>query len=122
MAGGKIKVAIPDCGIGAMRAELGLSEIDPTGEKYDITVHQLGWRLGGKTASGRNAEYGQRIEEHGLHIWSGAYDNAFTLMRLALKALDRPPSHPLATIGDAFKRQNQFILTSDANDSRTEGR
>src|SRR6185295_12074136 len=57
------------------------------------------------------------IEEHGLHIWSGAYDNAFTLMRLALKALDRPPSHPLATIGDAFKRQNQFILTSDANDS-----
>lgn len=117
MADGKIKVAILGGGMGAMSAALGLSEIDPAGEKYDITVHQLGWRLGGKTASGRNPEYGQRIEEHGLHIWSGAYDNAFTLMRLALKALDRPPSHPLATIGDAFKRQNQFILTSDAHDA-----
>ena len=117
MADGKIKVAILGGGMGAMSAALALTEIDPTGEKYEITVHQLGWRLGGKTASGRNPEYGQRIEEHGLHIWSGAYNNAFTLMRLTFKALNRPPSDPLATIGDAFKRQNQFFLTSDENDT-----
>jgi uncharacterized protein with NAD-binding domain and iron-sulfur cluster len=116
MADGKVKIAILGGGMGAMSAALALSEIDPAGKKYEITVHQLGWRLGGKTASGRNPKYGQRIEEHGLHIWSGAYDNAFTLMRLALKALNRPPSHPLATIGDAFKRQDQFLLTSDADD------
>ena len=116
MADGKVKIAILGGGMGAMSAALALSEIDPAGKKYEITVHQLGWRLGGKTASGRNPKYGQRIEEHGLHIWSGAYDNAFTLMRLALKALNRPPSHPLATIGDAFKRQDQFLLASDADD------
>jgi uncharacterized protein with NAD-binding domain and iron-sulfur cluster len=117
MADGKVKIAILGGGMGAMSAALALTEIDPKGETYEITVHQLGWRLGGKTASGRNPAYGQRIEEHGLHIWSGAYDNAFTLMRLAFKALNRPPSDPLATIGDAFKRQNQFFLTSDENDT-----
>lgn len=115
MADGKVKIAILGGGMGAMSAALALTEVDPTGEKYEITVHQLGWRLGGKTASGRNPAYGQRIEEHGLHIWSGSYENAFTLMRIAFKALNRPPSDPLATIGDAFKRQNQFFLTSDDN-------
>jgi len=115
MADGKLKIAILGGGMGAISAALALTEIDPLREKYEITVHQLGWRLGGKTASGRNPEYGQRIEEHGLHIWSGAYDNAFTLMRIAFKALNRPSSDPLATIGDAFKRENQFSLTSDEN-------
>ena len=46
-------------------------------EKYDVTIYQLGWRLGGKGASGRNQKYGDRIEEHGLHIWLGFYDNSF---------------------------------------------
>jgi len=65
MAGGKVKVAVLGGGMGAMSAALALTEVDPKGEKYEITVHQLGWRLGGKTASGRNPKYGQRIEEHG---------------------------------------------------------
>ena len=39
--------------------------------------------LGGKGASGRNAEYGERIEEHGLHIWFGFYDNAFKTIQAA---------------------------------------
>ena len=33
-------------------------------------------------------------------------------MRIAFKALNRPPG-PLATIGDAFRRQNDFSLSSD---------
>jgi uncharacterized protein with NAD-binding domain and iron-sulfur cluster len=40
--------------------------------QYDVTIYQRGWRLGGKDASGRNREYGQRIEEHGLHMWMGS--------------------------------------------------
>jgi uncharacterized protein with NAD-binding domain and iron-sulfur cluster len=113
--GDKIKVAVLGGGVGAMSAALALSEIDPKGEKYEITLHHLGWRLGGKCASGRNPRYGQRIEEHGLHIWAGAYDNAFTIMRTVFKALNRPLGHPLATIGDAFKRQDQFFLTMNDN-------
>jgi len=109
MANDRIRVAVLGGGVGALSAAFALSETDPGGDKYDITLYQLGWRLGGKTASGRNAKFGQRIEEHGLHIWAGFYENAFTIMRAALKALDRPPSHPLATIADAFKRQSQIF-------------
>ena len=59
-------------------------ERSPTGsDDYDITVYQLGWRLGGKGASGRNAEHYQRIEEHGLHILLGFYENAFRVLRAA---------------------------------------
>src|ERR1041384_1729533 len=47
--------------------------------RFEITVFQEGWRLGGKGASGRGPS--GRIEEHGLHIWLGFYDNAFRMMR-----------------------------------------
>ena len=47
----------------------------------EITVYTLGWRLGGKGACGRNQAYRNRIEEHGIHLWMGFYENAFQLMR-----------------------------------------
>ena len=92
--------------MGAMSAAFALSEVDPHGEHYEITVYQQGWRLGGKTASGRNAATGQRIEEHGLHIWAGFYINAFTMMRVVMRELARPPGTKLATLADMFARQN----------------
>ena len=46
--------------------------------KHEVTVYQIGWRLGGKGATGRRDG---RIEEHGLHIWFGYYDNAFRMLR-----------------------------------------
>ena len=45
-------------------------------------VYQMGWRLGGKGASGRNAAAQKRIEEHGLHVWPGFYHNAFHIMQV----------------------------------------
>jgi len=110
MGDGRIRVAVLGGGVGAMTAAFALTEIDPGGEVYDITVHQLGWRLGGKCASGRNEDYGQRIEEHGLHIWAGFYENAFTVMRCVLNALSRVPGQPIVTIDDAFKRQDQIYF------------
>ncbi|GGE02667.1 membrane protein [Polymorphobacter glacialis] len=49
------------------------------GGRFDVTIYQLGWRLGGKGASGRGPS--GRIEEHGLHVWLGFYENAFAMMR-----------------------------------------
>jgi len=69
----------------------------------EITVYQRGWRLGGKGASGRG-EHG-RIEEHGLHVWLGYYDNAFALLREVYAELDRPrsdPDCPIRTWRDAL--------------------
>ena len=110
MGEGKIRVAVLGGGVGAMTAAFALTEIDKAGEIYDITVHQLGWRLGGKCASGRNADYGERIEEHGLHIWAGFYENAFTVLRCVLDALNQVPGQPMVTIDDVFKRQDQIFF------------
>lgn len=106
----KTRIAILGGGTGSLAAAWALTSLPGAAEKYDITVYQLGWRLGGKGASGRNAETGQRIEEHGLHIWAGFYENAFRLMRECYGAL--PPGWtPLASWRDAFKRHSAVEVT-----------
>ena len=50
-------------------------------------MYEQGWQLGGKGASGRGVH--GRIEEHGLHVWLGYYDNAFRLIRQVYDDLDR---------------------------------
>ncbi|MFT7598315.1 MAG: hypothetical protein ACI8TP_001236 [Acidimicrobiales bacterium] len=69
----------------------------------DVTLYQRGFRLGGKGASSRGSN--GRIEEHGLHIWLGYYDNAFRVMRECYAELDRnatAPDAPIKTWRDAF--------------------
>lgn len=83
-----------------MAAAFELSRPELQG-KYHVTVYQVGWRLGGKGASGRGPA--DRIEEHGLHIWLGFYENAFRLMRECYAELDRDPrTHRIASWTDAF--------------------
>jgi uncharacterized protein with NAD-binding domain and iron-sulfur cluster len=110
------KIAILGGGAGAMAAAFYLSAQPGWRERYEITVYQQGWRLGGKGASGRNARLGQRIEEHGLHIWFGFYANAFALMRAAYEELARPPDAPLATWDAAFRPQD-YIALAEQNGS-----
>jgi uncharacterized protein with NAD-binding domain and iron-sulfur cluster len=99
---GRRRVAILGGGVGAITAAWALSEPSPTREPLDITVYQLGWRLGGKGASGRNAAHGQRIEEHGLHVWLGWYHNAFAVLHRCYDELGRSPTAPLARLEQAF--------------------
>ena len=73
-------------------------------------MYQLGWRLGGKGASGRRMSQGARIEEHGLHIWFGFYDNAFRLMREAYSEL-RPNARGRPA-RDASTRRSRGAATS----------
>lgn len=89
---------------------VGLTQAPDWRQRFDITVYQIGWRLGGKGASGRNRRLGQRIEEHGLHIWAGFYENAFRVMRSCYAELDRPPRSPLANVEDAFRPQSLVTL------------
>ena len=114
----KEKIAILGGGVAAMTAAYYLTDQPGWQNRYEIDVYQLGWRIGGKGASGRNAAMGQRIEEHGLHIWFGFYQNAFALMRKAYEELDRPAGAPLATFLDAFKPHN-FIVLQEAIDGRS---
>src|SRR5947207_7483086 len=71
---------------------------DPDGEPAEVTVYQRGWRLGGKGASSRGPN--GRIEEHGLHVWLGFYDNAFRLLRSCYEELDRASTDPACPIQD----------------------
>src|SRR5262245_40085475 len=82
MPGAPLKVAILGGGMGALAAAWKLMQEPNAAARYDITVYQRGWRLGGKGASGRNLDAGNgaRIEEHGLHILMGFYDNALGLL------------------------------------------
>lgn len=111
------KVAILGGGVGSMTAAYYLSDQPGWQNNYDITVYQQGWRLGGKGASGRNAQYGQRIEEHGLHIWFGFYTNAFRMIKQAYASLDRPAGAPLATWRDAFKQHDYVALSEQVGDN-----
>jgi uncharacterized protein with NAD-binding domain and iron-sulfur cluster len=68
-----------------------------------ITVLERDFRLGGKGASSRGVH--GRVEEHGLHVWLGHYDNAFRLMRDCYAEVDRErsdPSCPIRSWHDAF--------------------
>ena len=103
------RVAILGGGIAGLTAAFELSQPE-LGDRYDVTVYQQGWRLGGKCASGRDPTYGDRIEEHGLHLWFGAYENAFALMRRCYEELDRPATAPLARLDDVFEPSNTGIL------------
>ena len=106
------KIAIVGGGMGALSAALCLT--DPSlGGRYEVTVYTMGWRLGGKGASGRNQDIHGRIEEHGLHIWFGTYHNAIALMRRCYAELGRPPGAPLATFDDAFKAQRRLVLLEE---------
>src|SRR4051794_26527252 len=68
-------------------------------DRFDVTVFERQWALGGKGASTRGVH--ERIEEHGLHVWLGYYDNAFRLMREVYDELDDPES-PIGSWRDAF--------------------
>jgi uncharacterized protein with NAD-binding domain and iron-sulfur cluster len=85
-AAARTKVAILGGGCGGLAAAWSLTATPALRRRFDVTVYQLGWQLGGKGASGRRIEErggGRRIEEHGLHIWFGFYEHAFRMLQTA---------------------------------------
>lgn len=80
------KVAILGGGMSALTAAYEIMTGSAPGE-YEITVYQLGWRLGGKLATGRNYLVDDRIEEHGIHVLFGSYENVFYCLRRVLADL-----------------------------------
>lgn len=107
---GPVRVSIVGGGCAGLTTAFELSRPEHRG-RYQITVHQMGWRLGGKGASGRGVA--GRIEEHGLHLWLGFYENAFRLMRECYAELGRDRFRcPIASWQDAFKPA-PFVAVTD---------
>lgn len=104
------KVAVLGGGVSALTTVYEMTNQPNWQSKYDITVYQMGWRLGGKGASGRNPDEAFRIEEHGLHIWMGFYTNAFAMMRNVYDIMQRYPNEPLSTLEKAFKPHSFNVI------------
>jgi uncharacterized protein with NAD-binding domain and iron-sulfur cluster len=96
------RVAILGGGIAGLSAAWGITSSPDWQDNFEVTVYQLGWRLGGKGAAGRDQSYSDRVYEHGLHVWGGFYENAFALIRECYTELGRPENAPLATWDEAF--------------------
>ncbi len=110
----KRKIAVLGGGMGAISAAFALTRLPDWSSRFEITIYQRGWRLGGKAASGRNmAAYG-RVEEQGLHIWSGAFNQSIAMMRECYSAMPelglRKPEAVLGTFDKAFKPLNHLFI------------
>jgi uncharacterized protein with NAD-binding domain and iron-sulfur cluster len=84
------RVAILGGGLGGLVSALYLTAPEQQG-RYAVTIYQLGWRLGGKCATGRNAGVCDRIQEHGLHVFMGQYENAFHMVQALYREAVQPP-------------------------------
>jgi uncharacterized protein with NAD-binding domain and iron-sulfur cluster len=107
----KEKVVILGGGVGAVAAAFALTE-GANADKYDVTIYQVGWRLGGKGANSR-ATPACRIEEHGMHIWFGFYANALAMMKRCYDELGDPKD----TFANAFIDQS-FVVLEDHYEGR----
>jgi uncharacterized protein with NAD-binding domain and iron-sulfur cluster len=107
----KTKIAVLGGGCGGMAAAFWLSATAALRDRFEVTVYSRGWRLGGKGASGRNARYAQRIEEHGLHMWLGCYENAFRTMRACYREWQPRAGSPFKDWTDAFAPQHRVTFT-----------
>jgi uncharacterized protein with NAD-binding domain and iron-sulfur cluster len=94
------RVAILGGGVAGLTAALELTATQELRDRYDVTVYQLGWRCGGKCATGRSIQRGARNEEHGLHFWFGGYTNAFRLLKRCYDELGADA--PFGSMDDAW--------------------
>lgn len=105
-----IKVAILGSGIGALTTAWRLLNDDvqrQANKKFELTMYQVGFRLGGKLTTGRApAEENYKIQDHGLHTLYGYYENAFKMVREVYQYLQDNkllnPDDPLGTVDKAF--------------------
>src|SRR6202142_1391092 len=111
----KERVAILGGGAGALTTAYALTKVPGWQDRYDITVYQQGWRLGGKGAASRREINGAwRIEEHGPHLWFGFYFNAFRMIAEAYEYCanhNLTPESPFQSWSDAFHpKRNGTIM------------
>jgi uncharacterized protein with NAD-binding domain and iron-sulfur cluster len=107
---GKQRIAIVGGGMAALATAFELTQRKDLQDRFEITIYQMGWRLGGKGATGRDDK--GRVVEHGLHIWFGCYENAFRMLRTAYEEWKpfQNPQQAIKSCDDALKAQRDSAI------------
>ncbi len=105
----KKRIAILGGGPAALSAAFHLTKQPGWEERYEVTVYSLGWRLGGKAASSRNPDEGERIQEHGIHLFANFYFEMFAILKDCYAELYGPPEKPLPTTEPVTQLSSAFI-------------
>src|SRR5580704_11249831 len=104
-----IRVLVLGGGIGALTAAFDLTSTYAAQQRFQVTLLQHGWRAGGKGASGRGGDEA-RVQEHGLHLLMGFYDNAFRVIRQCYGELRPDPDERFQNWSDGFAAQRFVTL------------
>jgi len=110
--GPKRRIAILGGGLASLAAAYELTSYDGWRDRYEVSLYQIGWRLGGKTSNGFGP--GDRIEERGIHIFQGWYQNAFRMVQDAyayMEAHNLAPGSPFPKWTDAFVPDDATLFT-----------
>ncbi|MBS0643395.1 MAG: NAD(P)-binding protein [Proteobacteria bacterium] len=111
-----VRVVVLGGGIAGLAAAFELSDPRHDG-RFDVQLYQIGWRLGGKCASGRDMDYYKRTKEHGPHILFGFYDNAFAILRQAYDILAEDKTRPFKKFTDALVPHHQLVAMEQQSDA-----
>lgn len=98
---GKTRVAILGGGPAGLAAAMSLSATPELRARYDVTIYQSGWRVGGKCGQGRKGP-ANRIEINGTHYLFGAYDAVFDLARQVFAELEAAGDTRFGTYASQF--------------------
>jgi len=82
----KKRISIMGAGPAGLAAAWSLTATEELRATNDVTVYQVGWRAGGKCATGRR-DPGDHVEQNCAHYLFGCYDNTFGIIREAYDEL-----------------------------------
>ncbi len=105
--GKKKRAVVLGAGPAGLSAAMALVD---SGE-YEVHVYQMGWRAGGKCATGRDAGH-FRTRQNGSHYLFGCYHNAFALIRRAHAVLSKsnePDRDQYGTFFGEFVARNLLV-------------
>lgn len=105
----KTRILVLGGGMASLSAVYEITSRPGWADRFQITLLQQGWRLGGKCASSRNPTHRQRNEEHGLHVLGGFYHNTFAMLRGCYAEWAGFAPHAIP-FDQAFEKQPTFYL------------
>lgn len=103
----KKRAVVLGAGPAGLSAAMALIE---SGE-YEVDVYQMGWRAGGKCATGRDEGH-YRARQNGSHYLFGCYHNSFALIQQAHQILSdstEPDKHLYGTFYGDFVARNLLV-------------